>query len=112
MELKLIQVARGSQEELLQDYEDFLRQRNLVLWGKNDPKSQEIRSLSYRSDRSYSTYKTYLDNPEAAANCALCLIHQANYLLDQQTRSLEKDFLEKGGFTERLYQARIESRKK
>ncbi len=50
--------------------------------------------------------------PEVAANTIICLIHQANYLLDQQMRQLEKQFLEEGGFTERLYQARIQARRK
>ena len=45
-----------------------------------------------------------------AANALLCLIHQANYLLDQQLRALEKEFLKTGGFTERLYQARMHNR--
>lgn len=105
-ELKLIGVARASLEELLLDYEDFLRQRSLRLWRKDEPKAQEVRALGYRSDRSYRTYSSYLASPETAANCAICLIHQANYLLDQQLKALEKEFLEKGGFTERLYQER------
>jgi four helix bundle suffix protein len=105
-EIKLIQVARGSQEELLQDYEDFLRQHNLTLWDKDDHRTKALRALAYRSNRSYKTYETYMETPEGAANCAICLIHQTNYLLDQQIRTLEKEFLEKGGFTERLYQAR------
>lgn len=111
-EIKLIQVARGSQEELLADYEDFLRQHSLSVWSKDDPQTKEIRALSYMSNRTYKTYETYMETPETAANCALCLIHQTNYLLDQQVRALEKDFLEKGGFTERLYTARQESRNK
>src|SRR3989344_6489932 len=51
-ELKLISVARGSLEELLVDYEDFLRTKKLPLWGKDDPKVRAIRALAYRSDRS------------------------------------------------------------
>lgn len=105
-EIKLMQVARGSQEELLQDYEDFLRQHHLELWVKNDPRVGALRALAYKSDRSYMTYSTYMETPELAANCAICLIHQTNYLLDQQVRALEKEFLENGGFTERLYNAR------
>ncbi len=108
-ELKLMQVARGSLEELLQDYEDYLRQHGLVLWSKTDTRTLQIRSLSYSPNRSYMTY---MENPESAANCALCLIHQANYLLDRQTSALEKDILTNGGFTENLYKARIEARKK
>ncbi|HPL67963.1 MAG TPA: four helix bundle suffix domain-containing protein [Smithellaceae bacterium] len=51
-----------------------------------------------------SDYKTYfeLSAPETAANAAICLIHQANYLLDRQLRALEKEFVEKDGLTERL----------
>src|SRR3972149_2060194 len=74
-EIKLIGVARASLEELLVDYEDFLRQRRLELWGKDDPKARKVRALAYKSDRSYETYKTYLEQPEQAANCLICLIH-------------------------------------
>lgn len=111
-ELKLINVARASLEELLQDYEDFLRQRSLALWPKDHPQTKTIRGLAYRSNRSYSTYKTYIEGapPETAANTLLCLIHQANYLLDRQLRQLEQQFLDEGGFTERLYAARRRSR--
>jgi restriction system protein len=112
-ELKLVGVARASLEELLLDFQDFLRQYALPLWGKENAKAKEVRALAYRSDRSYSTYKTYFEasEPETAANAAICLIHQANYLLDQQLRALEKNFIEEGGFTERLYRVRSEARK-
>lgn len=109
-ELKLIGVARASLEELLLDYEDFLRQKGLTLWPKEDPRSQEVRALAYRSDRSYRTYRTYFENPESAANALICLIHQANYLLDRQLRQLEKQFLNDGGFTEKLYNVRKSAR--
>jgi len=91
-ELKLIGVARASLEELLLDFQDYLRQKN----------------------RSYKTYRTYVEAspPEIAANAAICLIHQTNYLLDQQLRALEKEFLKKGGFTEKLYRVRSQMRKK
>lgn len=111
-ELKLIGVARASFEELLLDYEDFLRQRNLQLWQKNNPRALELRKLVYMTDRSNSTYKSYLSNSESAANAIICLIHQTNYLLDQLKKTLEKDFLEKGGFTERLYRERTNFREK
>jgi restriction system protein len=109
-EIKLVGVARASLEELLLDYEDFLRQRELLLWGKSDPRALAIRALAHRSNRSYETYRTYLDQPESAANLLISLIHQTNYLLDQQLRSLEKSFLEEGGFTEKLYAARKRGR--
>jgi restriction system protein len=110
-ELKLIGVARASLEELLLDFQDFLRQRELALWGKDHHKAREVRKLCYRKDRSYRTYKTYLESfPEIAANTVICVIHQTNYLLDQQLRTLEKEFLKEGGFTERLYRTRIQAR--
>jgi len=112
-EIKLVGVARASLEELLLDFQDFLRQRGLPLWGKDHEQAQKIRALAYEKNRSYTTYKTYLEAspPEVAANTMICLIHQTNYLLDQQLRALEKDFLKEGGFTERLYNARSKARK-
>ncbi len=111
-ELKLIGVARASLEELLLDFQDYLRQKELPLWDKDDVKAKEIRALTYRSNRSYRTYKAYFEasSPEIAANAAICLIHQTNYLLDQQLRALEKEFLKEGGFTEKLYRARSQIR--
>ena len=107
-ELKLTSVARSSLEELLQDYEDFLRQRRLPIWPKDHPQAQAIRRIAYRSHRSYESYRSCVEQspPEVAANTMLCLVHQANYLLDQQLRHLERRFLAEGGFTERLYTTR------
>jgi restriction system protein len=111
-ELKLVGVARDSLEELLLDFQDYLRQHNLPLWGKDHPRAKEVRGLCYRKNSSYTTYKPYIEvsSPEGAANTLICVIHQTNYLLDQQLRALEKGFLEEGGFTERLYKARTQAR--
>lgn len=109
-EIKLIGVARASLEELLIDYEDFLRQHHIVQWGKDSPEVKEARALATRENRSYMTYRSYMSDRGRAANAAICLIHQTNYLLDQQLRVLEEVFLKEGGFTERLYRKRSESR--
>lgn len=111
-ELKLIGVARASLEELLLDFQDYLRQHKLPLWGKEHQKAKQVRGLCYRQNRSYGTYRSYIEesSPEIAANAMVCLIHQTNYLLDQQLRTLEKEFLEQGGFTERLYLSRTQMR--
>jgi four helix bundle suffix protein len=113
-EIKLTNVARASLEELLADYRDFLRPRGLLLWDKNDPQAQAIRKMGYVSHVSYATYKSQVEhvNPEIATNTIICLIHQANYLLDQQIRSLEQTFLKEGGLRERMTRARLEARKK
>jgi four helix bundle suffix protein len=110
-EIKLTNVARASLEELLLDYEDFLRQHKLKLWIKENPEAKKIRNLAYNKDRSYSSYQSYLQNPEFAANMLVCLIHQANYLLDKQLKTLSEEFMKTGGFTERLYQKRMDYRK-
>ena len=112
-ELKLVGVARASLEELLLDYEDFLRQRGLALWGKDHRSAQVVRRLAYEKNRSYMTYRPYIETApaEVAANTVICLIHQTNYLLDQQLRQLEQAFLREGGFTERLYQSRSRRRR-
>jgi four helix bundle suffix protein len=110
--LRLIDVARASLQELLEDYKDFLRLRKLPLWDKDHPQAQAIRRIAYQSDKSYSSYQSYIEQspPEVAANTLICVIHQANYLLDRQLESLERAFLNEGGFTERLYHARRQSR--
>ena len=111
-ELKLVGVARASLEELLLDFQDYLRQNGLGLWGKDHPKARAVRGLCYKKDRFYLTYKPYIENstPEIAANTMICLIHQTNYLLDQQLKNLEKEFLNEGGFTEKLYHSRLQMR--
>ncbi len=111
-EIKLLNVARASFEELLQDFENFMRLNNLPIWDKNDPRIMKIRESAYLPKRSYLTYKANLSNPEVSANLIICLIHQTNFLLDRQLKFLAKDFLEKAGFTERLYHSRKNFRSK
>jgi restriction system protein len=120
MELKLTNVARASLEELLLDYEDFLRQRGLRLWDKDSPEALAVRKRyqsqldtsapSDASDKS-DPYGIATSNEEVAANTVICLINQASYLLGRQLKRLEEDFLNKGGFTERLYRVRTSERK-
>jgi four helix bundle suffix protein len=114
-ELKLTNVARASLEELLLDYEDFLRQRGLRLWDKNSPEAFAVRKL-YQSDMSAASdksdpYSIRTTTAETAANTLICLINQASYLLGRQLEKLEQAFLTEGGFTERLYQKRQAARK-
>jgi len=115
--LKLLGIARASFQELLEDYEDFLRQRGLRKWEKDESPALAVRNLyksdvSNRTNRSYTTYKSYMSDPEAAANCAICLIHQVNFLLDRQIRSAESQFVRQGGYTEKLSRLRSEEVKK
>jgi len=113
-EIKLINVARASLEELLEDYRDFLRVRKLPLWEKDSREAKFVRRLGSRSNRSYESYATYIETRPApiVANILICLIHQTNYLLDQQLRQLEKAFLAEGGLRERMTRARLSARSK
>ncbi|MBI2982528.1 MAG: four helix bundle protein [Deltaproteobacteria bacterium] len=116
-ELKLTSVARASLEELLLDYEDFLRQKRLPLWGKDSSEALAVRKnyLSDQSDRSDKSdssdpYSISTATPEVAANTLICLINQASFLLKRQLQNLEQQFLTEGGFTEKLYRVRYNTR--
>lgn len=113
-EIKLTNVARASLEELLDDYLDYLRTRDLEIWPKGSPKAVYVRELGRRSPQSYELYREIVETrpAEVVANVAVCLIHQANYLIDRQLERLEREFLEQGGLRERMTTARLESRKK
>ena len=108
-EIKLINVARASLEELLEDYRDFLRVRKAQLWTKDSREALFVRKLGATKDVFYRTYETYIETrpPEVIANILVCLIHQTNYLLDQLIRRLEKAFVEEGGLRERMTRARL-----
>ena len=82
---------------------------DLRLWEKNSRESLFVRKLGTTPNATYETYRTYVETrpPETIANIAICLIHQANYLLDQQLRRLEKDFVEQGGLRERMTRVRL-----
>lgn len=111
-EIKLMNVARASLEELLEDYRDFLRTRDMALWDRDSREARFVRGLGANRDASYETYRTFIETRQAdvVANIVICLIHQANYLLDQQIRQLEQAFLKEGGLRERMTHARLETR--
>lgn len=120
-ELKLLGVARASFQELLEDYEDFLRQRGLRQWEKDDPEAVAVRRLAYqinrtdqshRSDRTNRSYWSSLESPAHAANAMICLINQTNFLLDQQIRAAERQFVKQGDYSEQLRAQRAQEVKK
>ena len=114
VEIKLVNTARGSLEELLLDYEDYLRVRNLRKWEKNDNEALYVRKLGRKPNLTYEDFRVFVEtrSDEVVANIARCLIHQNNYLLDQLKRRLEKDFLAEGGLRERMTRARLAARNK
>ena len=128
-ELRLVNVARASLEELLLDYEDFLRQRRLEMWELNSTEALAVRNVPKvfkkgRKDQSdltdltdqerYVLYVEWLGHADAAirANALICLIHQTNYLLDQQILALEEQFITEGGYSELLATERLKERQK
>ena len=113
MEIKLTNIARASLEELLEDYRDYLRTRNHLIWPKDSKEALYVRNFSHQPHLTYECYRNFAETrpAETVANIALCLIHQANYLLDQQIRRLEQDFLKEGGLRERMTRARLQSRR-
>jgi len=130
-ELRLVNVARASLEELLLDYEDFLRHRRLAQWAPDSAEAMAVRQVPQKfkadpsnpPDRSnltnlsdqerWALYAPWLDHadPAVRANALICLINQANYLLDQQIAALEAQFVEEGGYSELLAAARLKKRK-
>jgi restriction system protein len=115
-ELRLVNVARASLDELLLDYEDFLRQRGQRQWNKNDREAREVRAIGRQHPGPDETpapaYGPWLNHadPAVVANTVICLIHQANYLLDQQLSALERAFVHEGGYSENLLAARLAER--
>ena len=134
-EIKLTNVARASLEELLDDYKDYLRARDLAIWDKESKEAQYVRKLGRKILQTFEDYREFVETrpPEVIANIAICLpcvasrakhgrIHppsprlrragQTNYLIDQQLRRLEQDFLKEGGLRERMTRARLQQRAK
>lgn len=111
-EIKLTNVARASQEELLIDYLDFLRRRKLSEWPKDHPYAKRLRMLNRLPNCNYATFQKGIENedPSISANVIIGLIKVACYLLDQQIRRLEQDFLKHGGLRERMTRARLDAR--
>lgn len=112
MELKLTNVARASLEELLLDYQDYLRVRDLRLWDKDSKEALYVRKLAKQTPLTFEVFREFCEtrSAEVVANIAICLIHQANYLLDQQIKWQEQDFIKEGGLRERMTRVRLENR--
>lgn len=112
MEIKLTNVARASLEELSIDYEDFLRTRKLPIWPKEHRLAARFRELNLTPNATYATYQKAFEHeePEISANSIRCLIQIVSYLLNQQIKRLEADFIKEGGLRERMTRARIDKR--
>lgn len=111
-EIKLVNVAKASLQELLEDYEDYLKTHNFRQWEDNSVELLKMRELGRKhNDAEFFMKLARTRPPETIANMCIVLIKQADYLLHKQLQRLSKDFLEKGGFSERMYRLRAERRK-
>jgi len=111
-EIDLTNWAKASQEELKEDYEDFLRTRKLIEWPKTHRYAQRLAQLCRKPGACYADFQRGIesDDPEIAANVLLGLCKMTIVLLKRQIESLEKAFLEEGGIRERMTKARLEVR--
>jgi four helix bundle suffix protein len=112
-EIFLTNVARASLDELRQDYKNFINTRSLTFWDKNHIYYSELTKKHRLQDQSYETFRKGIesDNPEVAANVLYSLTNVTIYLLAQQLKKLEREFLDEGGISERMTKARIEVRR-
>ena len=111
-EIKLTNVARASLQELLEDYRDFMRGRRIQEWASDHPYARRLRRLNRTPGANYETFKKGIEHadPVICVNVIVGLIKVTCYLLDQQLRRLEQDFLREGGLRERMTRARLATR--
>ncbi|MBR4064863.1 MAG: four helix bundle suffix domain-containing protein [Tidjanibacter sp.] len=111
-EIKLINVARASLCELLEDYEDYLRVRKLELWTENDVRYQQARKVCAKhNDSLFYTVAIEKRSDETIANIAIILIHQTDTLLKGLFNRAKANFLENGGIKEEMLRERLAYRK-
>ena len=106
-EIKLLNVARGSLQELRADYNDYLNTRHLTSWPANSERQQRLREFCH-SHNDYSDYEPFVNkmSDEEMANMALTLCHQTDKMMCSYIEKLEKQFVTEGGIKERMYAAR------
>lgn len=113
-EIKLTNVARSSQEELLIDYRDYMRNHDLPEWDRDHPYADRMSDLIRNHPANYQTFQKGIEHklPEICVNVIVGLIKVTQFLLSRQIKSLEKDFVQNGGLRERMTRARLETRNK
>lgn len=112
-ELKLMNVAKASLQELLTDYEDYLRVRSMAQWSSTDKRYQQTRAVCRQhSDSAYYREAIKIRSDETTANIAITLIHQTDTLLRRLIERLKADFLQQGGIREEMSRARRQYRDK
>ena len=108
MEIKLMNVARGSLQELRADYNDYLNTHHLTIWDRDSKRQQRLRDFCH-SHNDYSDYEPLLSkmSDEEMANLAITLCHQTDKMMCNYIENLEKLFVTEGGIKERMTAARL-----
>ena len=111
MEIKLLNVAKASLQELLEDYKDYLRVRGLQLWPETREKHEQARrACASHNDSEYYQRAIKERSDETIANIAIILIHQTDYLIKRYFDYIKQDFLESGGIKEEMTRGRLQWR--
>jgi four helix bundle suffix protein len=107
MEIKLLNVARGSLQELREDYIDYLNTHHLCLWPVTEPRQERLRDFCH-SHNDFEDYAPLVDkmNDEEYANLLLTLCHQTDKMMCSYVEKLEERFVSEGGIKERMHAAR------
>ena len=112
MEIKLLNVAKASLQELLEDYKDYLRVRDLQLWDESSEKHKQARrACTMHNEPEYYHDAVKERTDETIANIAIILIRQTDYLLKRYFDRIKQDFLENGGIKEEMTRGRLQWRK-
>ncbi|MDE6702124.1 MAG: four helix bundle suffix domain-containing protein [Muribaculaceae bacterium] len=111
MEIKLYGVARGSLHELLNDYLDFMRTRNITIWEPKHPRSAKLReTCKNNNDTNYFIRLAQKLNDEELTNLIVTLIYQCIAMIGKMIDLVKSDFLTKGGVREQMTRARLSAR--
>jgi len=108
IELRLLGVARGSNQELLADYRDYLTAHGLCEWKDKNPRFDALH-LFCREKTSLADFQTFFEKwtDDEMANCAICLAHMIDKALTTTLAKKDKEFVTQGGIKERMTAARL-----
>ena len=107
-ELKLLGVARGSNQELLEDYVDYIKLHQLQEWHGTNARFEKLHDFC-RENSHLSAFQPFLErwSAEEMANCCICLCHMVDKGLETYIKKVDKQFVEEGGIRERMTAARL-----
>ena len=110
-ELKLLGYARGSNKELLEDYQDYIKRKGYTEWYNKHPRFEAMHDFC-RKHWKFEEYKDLLPkmNDEEMANMAICLCHQVDAAMNKYIEKKDREFTTEGGVRERMTTARLEQR--